>query len=58
MNFQAFVLEVVVPEAMRHGVHTVALILDNCSTHAPKQLPGWLEEQRVVRGWTVSVQVL
>lgn len=57
VDFQAFVLEVVVPEALRRGVHTVALILDNCSTHAPKQLEGWLEQQRVAQGWTVSVQV-
>lgn len=57
VDFQAFVLEVVIPEAMRRGVHTVALILDNCSTHAPKQLEGWLEQQRVALGWTVSVQV-
>jgi hypothetical protein len=55
VDFQAFVLEVVVPEAMRCGVHTVALILDNCSTHAPKQLQGWLEAQRVVWGWMVSI---
>jgi hypothetical protein len=52
VDFHVFVLEVVVPEAMRRGVHTVALILDNCSTRAPKQLQGWLAEQRVAGGWT------
>jgi transposase len=57
VDFQAFLLEVVVPEAVRRGVHTVALILDNGSTHAPKQLEGWLEEQRKVQGWTFSIQV-
>jgi transposase len=57
IDFQAFVLEVVVPEAVRRGVQTVALILDNGPTHAPKQLERWLEEQRQLRGWTFSIQV-
>ena len=34
-----------VPEALRRRVHEVALLLDNGSTHAPKQLEGWLREQ-------------
>ena len=38
IDFQAFLLEVLVPEAMRRGVRHIYLILDNGSTHAPKQL--------------------
>jgi transposase len=57
VDFQAFLLDVVIPEAVRRGVHTVALILDNGTTHAPKQLERWLEEQRQARGWTVAVEV-
>ena len=38
VDFQAFVLEVLVPEAIRRGVRHIYLILDNGSTHAPKQL--------------------
>jgi transposase len=57
VDFQAFLLVVVIPEALRRGVHTVALILDNCSTHAPKQLERWLEEQGKAQGWTLTIQV-
>jgi hypothetical protein len=44
-DFQAFLQQVIVPEALRRGVHDVNLILDNGTTHAPKQLEGWLREQ-------------
>jgi len=37
VDFQAFISEVLVPEAKRRGVHTVGLIVDNGPTHAPKQ---------------------
>jgi transposase len=57
VDFQAFLLEVVIPEALRRGVHTVALILDNGSTHAPKQLQRWLEEQCEAQNWALSIQV-
>lgn len=57
VDFQAFLLEVVIPEALRRGVHTVALILDNGTTHAPKQLERWLQEQCEAHGWALSVQV-
>jgi hypothetical protein len=43
-DLQAFLKEVVVVEAQRRAVTTVALILDNGPTHAPKQLAGWLAE--------------
>jgi transposase len=57
VDFQAFLLEVVIPEAVRRGVHTVALILDNGTTHAPKQLENWLEKQRELQKWPLTVQV-
>lgn len=44
-DFQAFVQQVIIPEALRRKVHTVTFILDNGTTHAPKQLEGWLREQ-------------
>jgi hypothetical protein len=54
-DLQAFVTEVLLPEARRRGVHTVALILDNGPTHAPQQLARWLSEQETV--WGITVQV-
>jgi hypothetical protein len=57
VDFQAFLLEVLIPEALRRGVHTVALILDNGSTHAPKQLQRWLDEQCTAQDWALSIQV-
>ena len=44
VDFQAFVQQIIVPEAVRRKVKTVALILDNGTTHAPKQLQGWLAQ--------------
>jgi transposase len=44
VDFQAFVQQVMLPEALRRKVTTVALILDNGTTHAPKQLEGWLQQ--------------
>jgi hypothetical protein len=43
VDFQTFLLETIIPAALQRGVHTVKLILDNGSTHAPKQLEGWLQ---------------
>lgn len=57
VDFQAFLLEVIIPEALRRGVHTLALILDNGPTHAPKQLEQWLKEQIEVHEWALSIQV-
>lgn len=44
VDFQAFVQQDILPEALRHQVHTVIFILDNGTTHAPKQLESWLEK--------------
>ncbi len=57
VDFQAFIKEVLVPEAKRRGVHTVGLILDNGTTHAPKQLERWLQEQAEAQGWGLRFQV-
>ena len=57
VDFQAFLLAVVIPEGLRRGVHTLALILDNGTTHAPKQLERWLKEQIEKHGWELSIQV-
>ena len=57
VDFQAFLLGTVIPEALARGVHTLALILDNGTTHAPKQLESWLREQIEVNGWAVNIQV-
>ena len=57
VDFQAFLLGMVIPEALARGVHTVALILDNSTTHAPKQLECWLKEQIEANGWALDIQV-
>lgn len=56
-EFRTFVHEVLVPEALRRGVHTLALILDNGSTHAPKRLEGWLAELMATLGGRLTIQV-
>jgi len=43
-DFRTFLETIIVAEANRRGVQTIALILDNGPTHAPKQLPVWVEE--------------
>jgi hypothetical protein len=45
VDFQTFVQQVILPEALRRGVQNVTFILDNGTTHAPKQLEGWLQAQ-------------
>lgn len=58
VDFQAFLSEVIFPEALRRGVHTLILILDNGTTHAPKQLQAWLAEQVQANQWAFTIQVL
>ena len=57
-DFQAFFLEVIVPEASRRQVKDIRLILDHGPTHAPKQLEGWLADQQVKLAWPFTVQVV
>ena len=58
VDFQAFVQQEIIPEALRRGVQTVILILDNGTTHAPKQLEGWLHEQEQACDGQLHFQVL
>ena len=44
VDFRTFLETVVIPEAKRRGVGTIALVLDNGTTHASKQLPQWVKE--------------
>jgi transposase len=44
VDFRSFLETVVIAEAQRRRVQTIALILDNGPTHAPKQLPGFVRE--------------
>src|SRR6266567_4979134 len=44
IDFRTFLETVVVAEAQHRGVQTIALILDNGTTHASKQLPQWAKE--------------
>jgi len=57
VDFQAFLLQVIVPEALRRRVRTLALILDNSTTHVPKRLERWLSEQRQAHGWPLTIEV-
>lgn len=50
VDFQPFITSVLVPEALRRGVTTLALIVDNGPTYAPKQVEGWLHEQAAAQG--------
>jgi hypothetical protein len=57
VDFQAFVQQDIIPEALRRQVQTVILILDNGTTHAPKQLERWLHEQEQVCEGRLHFQV-
>lgn len=58
VDFQAFILEVLVPDAIERQVREVRLILDNGPTHAPKQLRAWLAQQQAIHDWPFSIQVV
>ena len=57
IDFRSFLETVVVAEAQRRRVQTVALILDNGSTHAPKQLPGFVEQQATASEGKLAMQL-
>jgi hypothetical protein len=57
IDFAAFLQTVLIAEALRRNVHTVALILDNGSTHAPKRLPAWLAAQSLSLERKLALQV-
>lgn len=43
-DFQTFITETLLPEAVRRKVKRLVLIMDNGRTHAPKQLQKWLDQ--------------
>jgi hypothetical protein len=57
-DVQSFLRQVIFPEALRRKVHTVILILDNGSTHAPKQLENGMQEQVRLNNWPLTIKVL
>lgn len=57
-DFQAFVQQHIIPQALRRQVHTVIFILDNGTTHAPKQLENWLRQQEQACDGRLHFQVL
>ena len=57
VDFQQFLLTVIIPEAIGRQVSTLALILDNGTTHAPKQLEAWLQQQIVEHQWPLTIQI-
>lgn len=57
VDFQHFLLTVIIPEALDRQVKTLALILDNGTTHAPKQLEAWLHQHITQQQWPLSIQI-
>jgi len=57
LDFRSFLETVVVAEAQRRGVQAVALVLDNGPTHAPKQLPRWIQEQATASDGKLTMQL-
>ena len=58
VDFQAFLTQVIIPEALRRGVRVIQLILDNGPTHAPKQLQDWLQAQIQANHWPLTIEVI
>jgi len=57
VDFQSAISEIIVPEALKRQMHTVKLILDNGTTHAPKQLERWLQQLTVVQEGKLKFEV-
>ena len=57
VDFQSFIEETIIPEALNRKMHTVKLILDNGTTHAPKQLERWLQQLPLVKEGKLTFQV-
>jgi len=57
VDFRSFLETVLVAEAQRRQVQTVALVLDNGSTHAPKQLARWVQELPTMSEGKLSMQL-
>ncbi len=57
VSFRSFLETTIVTEALQRDVQTVALILDNGSTHAPKQLTRWIQELATTLEEKLSIQL-
>jgi DDE superfamily endonuclease len=57
VDFQSFIEETIIPEALSRQMHTVKVIADNGTTHAPKQLERWLQQLPVVREGKLKFEV-
>jgi transposase len=58
VDFQSAIQEMIIPEALARSVHTVELILDNGTTHAPKQLEQWLQHLPEARQGKLTFHVM
>jgi transposase len=57
VDFQQFLLTVIIPEALRRQARILVLIMDNGTTHAPKQLEAWLQQQIREQDWPLAIQI-
>lgn len=57
VHFQQFLLQAVLPEAEKRRIHTIAMVLDNGSTHAPKRLEQWWQEEMARRECPIKLKV-
>ena len=57
IDFRSFVQTVLMTEARRRGIQTMALILDNGPTHAPKQLANFQQELNTAPDGKIALQV-
>jgi len=57
LDFRTFVETTIVVEAKRRQVQTVALVLDNGSTHAPKQFTCWTQELATALNGKLTIQL-
>ncbi len=57
VDFRSFLETVVIAEAQRRRVQTIALVLDNGPTHASKQLPRWVKELATTSEGKLTMQL-
>lgn len=57
VDFQSFVEQTIIPEALDRRMHTVNFIVDNGTTHAPKQLERWLHHLPIVQEGKLTFHV-
>jgi len=57
VDFRSFLETVVIAEAQRRRVQTIALVLDHGPTHASKQLPRWVKELATTSEGKLTMQL-